>query len=72
MKALVGPFPQARFGPTGGIEIGNAAEWLAHPAVLCVGGSWVAPRDLAPAEVQSLAGEASRLPRASAAQLGLQ
>ena len=44
LKALAAPFGQARFCPTGGIDAGNAAEWLAHPSVLCVGGSWVAPR----------------------------
>ncbi|HYC95528.1 MAG TPA: 2-dehydro-3-deoxyphosphogluconate aldolase, partial [Sphingomicrobium sp.] len=31
-----------RFCPTGGIREETAPEWLAHPAVLCVGGSWIA------------------------------
>lgn len=43
LKALAGPFGQARFCPTGGITTANAAAWLAHPSVLCVGGSWVVP-----------------------------
>lgn len=44
VKALTGPFPDARFIPTGGINVDNAAEYLAIPAVLAVGGSWlVAP-----------------------------
>lgn len=44
LKALAAPFGQCRFCPTGGITIGNAPEWLAFDPVLCVGGSWVAPR----------------------------
>ncbi len=50
IKALAGPFPNARFCPTGGITQANAPEWLRHLSVLCVGGSWVVPageRDLA-------------------------
>lgn len=44
VKALTGPFPDARFIPTGGITLDNAAEYLQIPAVLAVGGSWlVAP-----------------------------
>ncbi len=44
LKALAAPFGQCRFCPTGGIGLDNAAEWLAFDPVLCVGGSWVAPR----------------------------
>jgi len=43
LGALAAPFPQARFCPTGGIRADTAASWLAHPSVLCVGGSWLAP-----------------------------
>ena len=43
IDALAGPFPNARFCPTGGINAGNAAQWLAHKKVLAIGGSWVAP-----------------------------
>ena len=41
LKALSAPFSGVRFCPTGGIREDTAPEWLAHPAVLCVGGSWV-------------------------------
>jgi 2-dehydro-3-deoxyphosphogluconate aldolase/(4S)-4-hydroxy-2-oxoglutarate aldolase len=41
LKALAGPFANIRFCPTGGIQPGNAAEWLALDPVLCVGGSWL-------------------------------
>jgi 2-dehydro-3-deoxyphosphogluconate aldolase / (4S)-4-hydroxy-2-oxoglutarate aldolase len=41
LKALAGPFPQARFCPTGGIDEKNAKDWLALPNVVAIGGSWV-------------------------------
>jgi 2-dehydro-3-deoxyphosphogluconate aldolase/(4S)-4-hydroxy-2-oxoglutarate aldolase len=43
LKSLAGPFPNARFCPTGGIDEETAPAYLAAPNVLCVGGSWVAP-----------------------------
>lgn len=43
LGALYGPFPEARFCPTGGIDQGNAGDFLNLPNVLCVGGSWPAP-----------------------------
>ncbi|MFI4964020.1 MAG: bifunctional 4-hydroxy-2-oxoglutarate aldolase/2-dehydro-3-deoxy-phosphogluconate aldolase [Caulobacterales bacterium] len=45
LKAFASPFQQARFCPTGGVNAGNAADYLALPNVVCVGGSWVAPPD---------------------------
>jgi 2-dehydro-3-deoxyphosphogluconate aldolase/(4S)-4-hydroxy-2-oxoglutarate aldolase len=41
LKSLAGPFGDVRFCPTGGIGEANASAWLAHPSVLCVGGSWI-------------------------------
>ena len=43
INALSGPFPSVSYCPTGGIGEANAAEWLAQPKVLAVGGSWIAP-----------------------------
>ena len=43
LKALAAPFGKVRFCPTGGITEENAPQWLAHPSVLCVGGSWIVP-----------------------------
>ncbi|CEG58059.1 bifunctional 4-hydroxy-2-oxoglutarate aldolase/2-dehydro-3-deoxy-phosphogluconate aldolase [Legionella fallonii] len=43
LKAIYGPFPQARFCPTGGINEENFMEYLALPNVSCVGGSWIVP-----------------------------
>jgi len=62
LKALAAPFGQCLFCPTGGIGPDNAAEWLAFDPVLCVGGSWVAPRG-APdrAAVESMARAAMAL-----------
>ena len=45
LKGFAGPFPQARFCPTGGIDAGNAASFLALPNVATVGGSWMLPKD---------------------------
>ena len=45
LKALASPLPGVRFCPTGGIDATNAAAYLALPNVVCVGGSWVAPKD---------------------------
>ena len=41
LKALTGPFGDVKFCPTGGIKQDTAADWLAIPQVLCVGGSWL-------------------------------
>ena len=41
LKALGGPFTDVRFCPTGGVNAGNAAKYLALANVMCVGGSWM-------------------------------
>jgi 2-dehydro-3-deoxyphosphogluconate aldolase/(4S)-4-hydroxy-2-oxoglutarate aldolase len=65
IKALGGPFPQARFCPTGGIDLATAPAYLALGNVLCVGGSWVAPRSAIDAddfaEIERLARQAAAL-----------
>ena len=43
LRALAGPFPDARFCPTGGIGEANASGWLSEPNVVAVGGSWLCP-----------------------------
>jgi 2-dehydro-3-deoxyphosphogluconate aldolase/(4S)-4-hydroxy-2-oxoglutarate aldolase len=65
LKALHSVFPDAGFCPTGGVSRDNAAEFLAQPNVLCVGGSWVAPA----AEVRGGNWDAIRKLAAEAAQL---
>jgi 2-dehydro-3-deoxyphosphogluconate aldolase/(4S)-4-hydroxy-2-oxoglutarate aldolase len=49
LKALAGPFPQVRFCPTGGVTPKNLPDYLALPNVICAGGSWMIPSDLAAA-----------------------
>ena len=46
LKGLAGPFPQAKFCPTGGVTLDNAGDYLSLPNVVCVGGSWLAPDKL--------------------------
>jgi len=45
VAALSAPFPSARFVPTGGIRAADLGDYLRLPAVLAVGGTWLAPRD---------------------------
>ena len=46
LKAIYGPIPQATFCPTGGIQDGDIAAYLACPNVAAFGSSAVAPRAL--------------------------
>ncbi len=67
LKALSSPLPQIAFCPTGGVSVGNAADYLALPNVLCVGGSWLAPAKRIAEEdwagITQIATEAASLPR---------
>jgi 2-dehydro-3-deoxyphosphogluconate aldolase/(4S)-4-hydroxy-2-oxoglutarate aldolase len=67
IRALAGPFPQVRFIPTGGVNPGNANDYLALPSVVAVGGSWMVPpaavRDGDMDTVAALAREAAALTR---------
>ncbi len=45
LKALASVFRTMRFMPTGGVSAGNLADFLAVPAVLACGGSWLTPKD---------------------------
>ena len=46
LKALASPLADATFCPTGGITAETAMNWLSLPNVQCVGGTWVAPKDM--------------------------
>ncbi|MDR0723549.1 MAG: bifunctional 4-hydroxy-2-oxoglutarate aldolase/2-dehydro-3-deoxy-phosphogluconate aldolase [Treponema sp.] len=46
IKAIAAPFPMLTFMPTGGINGGNIARYLAYDKILACGGSWMAPADL--------------------------
>lgn len=65
LKSLSSPLPAAKFCPTGGIGQHNAANYLALPNVLCVGGSWVVPKDIIAGgdwdQITALAADAAKL-----------
>ncbi|NNM62616.1 MAG: bifunctional 4-hydroxy-2-oxoglutarate aldolase/2-dehydro-3-deoxy-phosphogluconate aldolase [Steroidobacteraceae bacterium] len=67
LRALAGPFPEARFCPTGGVTRATAVDYLALPNVLCVGGSWLAPSGMLAAGdwagIEALARDAAGLRR---------
>ncbi|WP_066096178.1 bifunctional 4-hydroxy-2-oxoglutarate aldolase/2-dehydro-3-deoxy-phosphogluconate aldolase [Xanthomonas massiliensis] len=44
VKGLAGPLADLKLCPTGGIGEHNAADYLAQPNVVCIGGSWMVPR----------------------------
>ena len=64
LKAWAGPFFDVKFCPTGGVTPQNAAELLALPNVICVGGSWLVPADALAqgdwARIEALARETAR------------
>ncbi len=65
LKAIGAPIPQVRFCPTGGVSLKNANDYLRLSNTLCVGGSWVAPKEMMLrgdwAGIVALAQEAARL-----------
>ncbi len=52
IKALHAPYAHrgVRFIPTGGITAANMADYLAHPAVAAVGGSWITDKKILAAQ----------------------
>ncbi|MDH4384870.1 MAG: bifunctional 4-hydroxy-2-oxoglutarate aldolase/2-dehydro-3-deoxy-phosphogluconate aldolase [Caulobacter sp.] len=69
LKALAGPLPHLTFCPTGGVTLENAPGYLALDNVVCVGGSWIAPKALVQAgdwpAIEGLARQAAALSLAS-------
>ncbi len=65
LKAFSGPFTDTVFCPTGGISAASATDYLSLKNVLCVGGSWVAPKAMMEAGdwagITSLASECESL-----------
>ncbi len=65
LKAIGAPLPQIKFCPTGGVSLKNANDYLSLPNTLCVGGSWVAPKNMVQAGdwdgITALAKEAAAL-----------
>lgn len=52
IKALYGPYGHrgVQFFPTGGVTAKNMQEYLAHPAVVAIGGSWIVAKSLVAAK----------------------
>ncbi len=67
LKALASVFRSMKFMPTGGVSPDNLADYLALPAVLACGGSWLTPEDGIAAgnyeAITSLAAEAVAIAR---------
>lgn len=67
LQAVASPLAEIAFCPTGGIDAASAPAFLRLGNVLCVGGSWVAPKAAVATgdwrTVTALAAEAARLPR---------
>lgn len=65
LKSIGSPIPQVKFCPTGGIGLTNARDYLGLKNILCVGGSWVAPKEMMAngnwAGITTLAAEARAL-----------
>lgn len=67
IKNLLGAFrfTGVNFMPTGGIGVGNLAEYLAVPEVICCGGTWVVPKEALKEgdfeKIRELAAEAAAL-----------
>jgi 2-dehydro-3-deoxyphosphogluconate aldolase / (4S)-4-hydroxy-2-oxoglutarate aldolase len=65
LTAWHGPFGDVKFCPTGGVNAANALQFLALPNVVCVGGSWLTPKDAVAqgdwARITQLAREAAGL-----------
>lgn len=65
LNALSSPLAGISFCPTGGITAANAPDYLGLSNVICVGGSWVAPKNLIETgnwdAITALATEATKL-----------
>ena len=71
IAALAAPFTDMTFVPSGGVSAANMAEYLAHPSVPAVSGSWMVARDLVAAgrfdRIEELSREAVAVAAAAAA-----
>jgi 2-dehydro-3-deoxyphosphogluconate aldolase/(4S)-4-hydroxy-2-oxoglutarate aldolase len=67
--AFGGPFGDVAFCPTGGVTLDNAPKYLALKNILCVGGTWIAPKPAVEAgdwaRITELSRQAAALPRAA-------
>ena len=65
IAALAAPFPAMGFVPSGGVSPENLRDYLAHPAVPAVSGSWMVRREWIAEgrfdEIRSASARAARL-----------
>ncbi len=65
IKAMAAPYTKVKFMPTGGIGVGNLADYLNCKAVFACGGSWMVPADKISEgkfdEIEKLTKEATQL-----------
>ena len=67
IKNLLGAFrfTGVKFMPTGGVNLGNVADYLAVPEIVCCGGTWIVPKDALAAgdfaAIEKLAADAAAL-----------
>ena len=65
VKAIAGPLPKLHLCANGGIDQASAPDYLAQANVVCVGGSWMVPKDWL------AAGDWSRVQDAAASAAGI-
>jgi 2-dehydro-3-deoxyphosphogluconate aldolase/(4S)-4-hydroxy-2-oxoglutarate aldolase len=67
LRALLAPFPEVTFMPSGGIDVSKLEGYLRVPAVIAVGGSWFVKKEWLAAgdfaSVARLAAEAAAIVR---------
>lgn len=65
LKAIAAPYQGVKFIPTGGISLGNLADYLSLKSVHAVGGSWMVTKELISAgkfdQITAMAAEAVAL-----------
>jgi 2-dehydro-3-deoxyphosphogluconate aldolase/(4S)-4-hydroxy-2-oxoglutarate aldolase len=64
LKALSGPFPDVPFIPTGGVSLGNIADWFAAGAIAVGAGGALAPSSLSGRDRAEVVENASRFAEA--------
>jgi 2-dehydro-3-deoxyphosphogluconate aldolase/(4S)-4-hydroxy-2-oxoglutarate aldolase len=70
LKALSGPFPDVSFVPTGGVSLGNIADWFAAGAFAVGAGGALAPPSLAGRDRGEVVENARRFAEAVSAARG--
>ncbi|QGG79794.1 bifunctional 4-hydroxy-2-oxoglutarate aldolase/2-dehydro-3-deoxy-phosphogluconate aldolase [Litorivicinus lipolyticus] len=65
IKAFGGPLKGVSFCPTGGVKPANLADYLALDNVVCVGGTWLTPKDADPMQIEFYASDAVKMARAA-------